>query len=104
MTTARRKRKLEPKPGLNRFVWDLTHDGATVIPGAPVDSGAAAARVPVAPGTYTVRLDGRTADARPEGGGEMRPAVAESRMRTRSSRLRIVSLKPDPQVQKKDLG
>ncbi len=50
------KRKLDPKPGLNRFVWDLTHDGATVIPGAPVDSGSASARVPVAPGTYTLRL------------------------------------------------
>jgi photosystem II stability/assembly factor-like uncharacterized protein len=50
------KRKLEPAPGLNKFVWDLTHDGATVIPGAPVDSGSASARVPVAPGTYTVRL------------------------------------------------
>ena len=33
MTTSR-SAKLEPKPGLNRFVWDLTHDGATVIPGA----------------------------------------------------------------------
>jgi photosystem II stability/assembly factor-like uncharacterized protein len=50
------KRKLEPKPGLNQFVWDLTHDGATVIPGAAVDSGAAGGRIPVAPGTYTVRL------------------------------------------------
>ncbi|HSQ55282.1 MAG TPA: hypothetical protein VLM40_06010, partial [Gemmata sp.] len=50
------KRKLEPKPGLNRFVWDLTHDGATVIPGAAVDSGGAGARVPAAPGTYTVKL------------------------------------------------
>jgi photosystem II stability/assembly factor-like uncharacterized protein len=50
------KRKLEPKPGLNRFMWDLTYDGATVIPGAPVDSGSAGARVPVAPGEYTVRL------------------------------------------------
>ncbi|MBA4067144.1 MAG: glycosyl hydrolase [Isosphaera sp.] len=50
------KRKLEPKPGLNRFVWDLTHDGATVIPKAAVDMGSAGARVPVAPGTYTVRL------------------------------------------------
>ena len=59
MTTARRSAKLEPKPGLNRFVWDLTHDGATVIPGAAVDSGSAAARVPVAPGTYTVKLDRR---------------------------------------------
>jgi photosystem II stability/assembly factor-like uncharacterized protein len=50
------KRKLEPKPGLNRFVWDLTHDGATVIPGAPVDMGSPGRRVPVAPGTYTVKL------------------------------------------------
>jgi hypothetical protein len=49
-------RKLEPKPGLNRFVWDLTHESATTIPGAPVDSGSAAARVPAAPGTYTVKL------------------------------------------------
>jgi predicted nuclease with TOPRIM domain len=37
-------------------VWDLTHDGATTIPGAAVDSGSAGARVPVAPGEYTVRL------------------------------------------------
>jgi hypothetical protein len=37
-------------------VWDLTHDGATIIPGAPVDSGTAAQRVPVAPGNYTVKL------------------------------------------------
>jgi photosystem II stability/assembly factor-like uncharacterized protein len=50
------RRKLDPKPGLNRFVWDLSHDGAKVTPGAAVDSGAAGARVPVAPGEYTVRL------------------------------------------------
>ncbi len=50
------KRKLEPTAGLNKFVWDLTHDGAKVIPGAAVDMGSADARVPVAPGTYTVRL------------------------------------------------
>ncbi|QJW93300.1 WD40/YVTN/BNR-like repeat-containing protein [Frigoriglobus tundricola] len=50
------KRKLEPKPGLNRFVWDLTYDGATTIPGAPVDAGSAGARVPVAPGEFTARL------------------------------------------------
>jgi photosystem II stability/assembly factor-like uncharacterized protein len=50
------KRKLEPKPGLNRFVWDLTHDGATVIAGAKVDTGLAGSRIPVAPGTYTIRL------------------------------------------------
>ncbi len=50
------KRKLEPKPGLNRFVWDLTHDGATGISGVPVDMGNAAARIPVAPGTYILKL------------------------------------------------
>ena len=50
------KRKLEPKPGLNRFVWDLTHDGATVIPGAHADTGSPGSRIPVAPGDYTVRL------------------------------------------------
>ena len=42
--SAPKPRKMEPKPGLNRFVWDLTHDGATPIPGATVDSGGAAAR------------------------------------------------------------
>lgn len=50
------KRKLEPAAGLNKFVWDLTHDGAKPIPNAAVDMGSAGARVPAAPGTYTVRL------------------------------------------------
>jgi photosystem II stability/assembly factor-like uncharacterized protein len=50
------KRVVEAKPGLNRFVWDLTHDGATIITGAQVDSGAAGQRIPVAPGTYTIKL------------------------------------------------
>jgi hypothetical protein len=50
------KRKFDLKAGLNRFVWDLTHDGADVIPGAQVDSGNPAAGIPVAPGKYTVKL------------------------------------------------
>jgi photosystem II stability/assembly factor-like uncharacterized protein len=50
------RRKLDPKPGLNRFVWDLTHDGARTIPGARVDMGNASASIPVAPGTYTIKL------------------------------------------------
>ena len=49
--------------GLNRFVWDLTHDGATVIPGAAVDSGSAGPRVPVAPGDVHREADRRRADA-----------------------------------------
>ncbi len=52
------KREFKYRQGLNRYVWDLTHDGATVIPKAPVDSGSAAARIPVAPGTYRVLLYG----------------------------------------------
>src|SRR5262249_8921069 len=52
----KKERKLEAKAGLNRFVWDLTHDGADTIPGAVVDSGSASRGVPVAPGKYTVKL------------------------------------------------
>ncbi len=53
---ASKPRKFEVQRGLNRFVWDLTHDGADAIPGAPVDMGSASARIPVAPGQYTVKL------------------------------------------------
>jgi photosystem II stability/assembly factor-like uncharacterized protein len=49
-------RKLAAKPGLNRFVWDFTHDGADPIPGAQVDAGDPAMGVPVTPGTFTARL------------------------------------------------
>src|SRR5581483_11599610 len=47
--SSKQERKLEAKRGLNRFVWDLTHDGAEVIPNARVDSGNPAAGVPVSP-------------------------------------------------------
>jgi photosystem II stability/assembly factor-like uncharacterized protein len=53
---AKKQRRLEPRAGLNKFVWDLTHDGADTIPGAPVDMGDAGQRIPVAPGEYTVRV------------------------------------------------
>lgn len=58
----KKERKLEAEAGLNRFVWDLTHDGADTVEGVPVDSGDAGQRVPVAPGKYTVALtvDGKT--------------------------------------------
>jgi photosystem II stability/assembly factor-like uncharacterized protein len=52
----RKPRKLEVDAGLNRFVWDLTHDGAEPIAGAAVDSGSAAPNVPVAPGKYSVKV------------------------------------------------
>ena len=50
------KRTVKAERGLNRFVWDLTHDGATTIPGAKVDMGSAGTRVPVAPGKYSLKL------------------------------------------------
>jgi photosystem II stability/assembly factor-like uncharacterized protein len=52
----KKERKFTVQEGTNRFVWDLTHDGAEVIPGAVVDSGNPGRGVPAAPGTYTVKL------------------------------------------------
>ena len=52
----KKERKLGARPGLNRFVWDLTHDGAEAIPGAQVDAGNPTQGVPVTPGAFKVRL------------------------------------------------
>jgi len=49
-----RPRKLSVKPGWNRFVWDITHDGAETIPGAQVDAGDPGSAVPAATGAYEV--------------------------------------------------
>src|SRR5205823_2385556 len=47
--------------GVNRYAWDLLHDGARVVPGTKLDSGQAHEGVMVRPGKYTLRLlvDGR---------------------------------------------
>ena len=50
------KREFKLKAGLNRFVWDLTYDGADVIPGAKVDAGFPGMPIPVAPGDYMLEL------------------------------------------------
>lgn len=50
------KRTVQMDKGLNRFIWDYTHDGAEVIPNAKVDSGNAGRTIPATPGNYTVRL------------------------------------------------
>lgn len=89
------KRKLEPTAGLNKFAWDLTHDGAKVIPGAAVDMGSADANVPVAPGTYTVRLTA--------GNQKLTQTVtvtADPRWLARAAR----SLKPDERVKIEAVG
>jgi hypothetical protein len=44
------------KSGLNRFVWDVTHDGAEPIRGAKVDAGDPSQGIPAPPGAYTVRV------------------------------------------------
>jgi hypothetical protein len=59
----KRERKIEAKVGANRYVWDLTHDGAEIIPGAVVDSGFPGQPIPAAPGTYTLKLTVGTAAA-----------------------------------------
>ena len=55
-STPFKKPVLTTKPGLNRFVWDLSHDGAKTIPAAKVDSGVPQRGPLVSPGTYTARL------------------------------------------------
>ena len=50
------KREYKLKDGLNRFVWDMTYDGAEMIPGAKVDSGFPGMTIPATPGEYTVEL------------------------------------------------
>lgn len=49
-------RKFKVRAGLNKFVWDITHDGAEVIKGAKVDAGNPGRSIPARPGPYTVRL------------------------------------------------
>jgi photosystem II stability/assembly factor-like uncharacterized protein len=50
------KREFKIKAGLNRFVWDVTYDGAEFIPGAKVDAGFPGMTIPAAPGEYTLEL------------------------------------------------
>lgn len=51
-----KKPVLTTKPGLNRFVWDLSYEGAKTIPGAKVDSGVPQRGPLVPPDGYTARL------------------------------------------------
>ncbi|MCU0704131.1 MAG: hypothetical protein MUF18_09170 [Fimbriiglobus sp.] len=52
----KKARKMPAEKGLNKFVWDFTHDGADTIPGAKVDAGNPGMSIPAAPGKYTVKL------------------------------------------------
>jgi photosystem II stability/assembly factor-like uncharacterized protein len=52
----KKERALSVKAGLNKFVWDFTHDGADTIPGAKVDAGNPGMGIPVSPGQFTAVL------------------------------------------------
>jgi len=51
-----RKADLSRNKGMNRASWDLTHQGATRIPGSTNDAGNMNVAAKVAPGEYRVRL------------------------------------------------
>ena len=52
----RRVPRLKNEPGIQRFVWDMRHEGANPIPGAKVDMGGLTEGPRVRPGVYTVKL------------------------------------------------
>jgi photosystem II stability/assembly factor-like uncharacterized protein len=58
----KRKAELSKNQGFNRASWDLTHQGATRIPGSTNDAGNMNIGPQVAPGNYVARLtvDGQT--------------------------------------------
>ncbi|HEY2787226.1 MAG TPA: hypothetical protein VGJ05_19860 [Fimbriiglobus sp.] len=49
-------RKFKVQRGLNKFVWDVTYDGAEVIKGAKADAGNPGRSIPARPGKYAVKL------------------------------------------------
>lgn len=51
-----KKPKLDNEPGLHRFVWNLSHDGAKAIKGAVADTGSPEIGPAINPGAYTARL------------------------------------------------
>ncbi|MGL4419189.1 MAG: hypothetical protein ACRCZF_00865, partial [Gemmataceae bacterium] len=51
-----KKRTFEIKEGANKFVWDMTYDGAEAIPGAQVDAGAPGMPIPAPAGVYQLQF------------------------------------------------
>jgi photosystem II stability/assembly factor-like uncharacterized protein len=79
-----RRPEVPAEAGVNRFVWDLTHAGADIIPLARVDGGNPALGPLVAPGTYTVKLmmDGKALTGKVE--VRLDPRVTEPRASLRA--------------------
>ncbi len=83
------------EPGVNRFVWDLTHAGGEFIPKARIDGGNPAIGPHVSPGTYTIKvtIDGRVMTGKLE--VRIDPRVTEPRGSTRSNRgFETIEIKP----------
>jgi photosystem II stability/assembly factor-like uncharacterized protein len=94
----KKERAMPVKAGLNRFVWDFTHDGADTIPGAKVDAGNPGMGIPVAPGKFTAVLtvDGASQsipfDVRPDPRFDAKLFSAEQEAFALAIRDRIQSL------------
>jgi len=94
------------KAGVNRFIWDLQHSGAAVIPGARVDAGDPTSGPLVSPGEYTVKLtvDGKVLTRKLT--VLMDPRVTEPRGSQRADRgMEIIELVPrvvDPKQKLED--
>jgi photosystem II stability/assembly factor-like uncharacterized protein len=60
-----KKPELPTELGVNRFAWNLTYDGATIIKGAKIDTGEPRVGPRVIPGTYKLKLtiDGKAQTA-----------------------------------------
>ena len=96
-----KKLEIPGDKGINRFAWDLRHQGAEVIAKAKLDAGNPRKGPLVAPGTYTVKItadgktftdQGRSADGpardRAARGREPEAAAAEDRHRAASRHRR----------------
>jgi len=74
-----KKPEIPGDKGINRFAWDLRHQGAEVIAKAKLDAGNLRKGPPVSPGIYTVKItvDGKSFTTKVE--VKMDPRVTEPR-------------------------
>lgn len=94
---APRTPEVPAEAGVNRFVWDLTHAGAQIIPKARIDAGNPTVGPLVSPGVYTVKLtvDGKALTGKCE--VLMDPRVTEPRGSLRADTgLEIIEVAPRP--------
>ena len=97
-----RKPEVPAEAGLNRFVWDLAHAGAEIIPKARLDAGNPTVGPLVSPGIYTVKMvvDGKVLTVKIE--VRLDPRVTEPRGSLLPDKgIEIIEIKPrepDPKM------